>query len=79
MQRLFLLFSFLFLLQVGLHAQLACQPMVGHVGLRDARIWIQSENAAKGQIEYWSADAMRSTEAHRSDVVADPCVGSAIS
>ena len=68
MQRLFLLFSFLFLLQVGLHAQLACQPMVGHVGLRDARIWIQSENAAKGQIEYWSADAMRSTEAHRSDV-----------
>ena len=68
MQRLFFLFLSLFLFHLGLHAQLACQPMVGHVGLRDARIWIQSEDAGKGQIECWSADAMRSTEVHRSDV-----------
>ena len=68
MQRLFFLFFSLFLFHVGLHAQLACQPMVGHVGLRDARIWIQAEDVAKGQIECWVADAPQSTEVHRSDV-----------
>lgn len=33
--------------------QLTSQPMVGHVGLTDARIWVQVEEETKVQIEYW--------------------------
>ena len=36
---------FLLIVPGPLLAQLTCQPMVGHVGLRDARIWIQAESA----------------------------------
>lgn len=35
-------------------AQLACQPMVGHVGLRDARIWVQSEAPCRAAILCWA-------------------------
>lgn len=38
-------------------AQLATQPMVGHVGLRDARIWLQSEVPGDMSIECWPSDA----------------------
>lgn len=52
MKQIFLL-PVLCLQSVVLFAQLACQPMVGHVGLRDARIWIQSQGPAIGQVECW--------------------------
>ena len=42
---------FLLIAPASLLAQLACQPMVGHVGLRDVRIWIQSEAAGTAHIE----------------------------
>ena len=35
-------------------AQLACQPMVGHVGLRDARIWIQTEGPCSASLQCWA-------------------------
>ncbi len=40
-----------------LSAQLACQPMVGHVGLRDARIWIQTQAPCTASLVCW-ADSM---------------------
>jgi alkaline phosphatase D len=47
-----LLLPLLLLIVPGpLLAQLTCQPMVGHVGLRDARIWIQAESAGTALIE----------------------------
>lgn len=52
MKRIFLL-PVLCLQTMLLCAQLTCQPMVGHVGLRDARIWIQSQGPAIGQVECW--------------------------
>ncbi|MEC8758256.1 MAG: alkaline phosphatase family protein, partial [Bacteroidota bacterium] len=42
---------FLQIAPASLLAQLACQPMVGHVGLRDVRIWIQTEAAGTAHIE----------------------------
>ena len=38
-------------------AQLACQPMVGHVGLRDARIWVQTQAPCTASVVCW-ADSM---------------------
>ncbi len=50
--------SFFFLSLAYLSAaQLACQPMVGHVGLRDVRIWIQAEAPCEATIVCW-ADSM---------------------
>lgn len=34
-------------------AQLACQPMVGHTGLRDARIWIQTKAPCSATVVCW--------------------------
>ena len=38
-------------------AQMACQPMVGHTGLRDARIWIQTKAPCTATLVCW-ADSM---------------------
>ena len=54
--RLLLSFFLLSLASTGA-AQLACQPMVGHVGMRDARIWIQSAAPCQAALVCW-ADSM---------------------
>ena len=36
-----------------LFGQAACQPMVGHVGMRDVRIWTQTESAGTVRLECW--------------------------
>jgi len=60
MQRIFswgILPFFLFVFSSALEAQLASQPMVGHVGLRDARIWIQTTAPCVATLVCW-ADSM---------------------
>ncbi len=43
--------------------------MVGHVGLRDARVWIQAEKMAKAQLECWPAEGQLDPEdVQRSDI-----------
>jgi len=54
MHRLFSLPFCLFIGHAAVLAQLVCQPMVGHVGLRNARIWIQAESDGVAHIECWS-------------------------
>ncbi|MBL6619446.1 MAG: hypothetical protein ISP54_03725, partial [Flavobacteriales bacterium] len=49
--------ALLTLLPSLLTAQLACQPMVGHVGLRDARIWVQTQAPCTASLVCW-ADSM---------------------
>ena len=36
-------------------AQAACQPMVGHVGMRDVRILTQMDRAGELEVSLWSA------------------------
>lgn len=36
------------------NGQLTCQPMVGHTGLSDARIWVQGPTGSKAHLEYWA-------------------------
>ena len=48
---------FLALTASTVSAQMACQPMVGNVGLRDARIWIQTQAPCDAGIVCW-ADSM---------------------
>ena len=43
--------------------QAACQPMVGHVGLRDARIWMQADRAGDVRIECWADSIDAPTDA----------------
>ncbi|RPG80141.1 MAG: alkaline phosphatase family protein [Crocinitomicaceae bacterium TMED114] len=46
--------------------QAACQPMVGHVGLRDARIWMQATQEGHVLLECWadSLDAPSAADLH---------------
>ena len=48
---------FLFWTASTVSAQMACQPMVGNVGLRDARIWLQTQAPCDAGIVCW-ADSM---------------------
>ncbi len=50
---LFALLSFLSCLPLSMLGQLATQPMVGHTGLRDVRIWIQTKAPCNATVVCW--------------------------
>ena len=56
------LLAFVLFLPLFATAQLTCQPMVGHTGLTNARIWVQGDGVAKVHLEYWADSLERSPQ-----------------
>lgn len=53
-------------------AQAACQPMVGHVGMRDVRIWTQIDRAGELEVSIWSASTTSTGPVFRSSALIEP-------